>query len=275
MSLVSKDERSPRDAKETKSDLPKIQEAKSDLPKIQEIKHDPPTPEVQEAKSDLPKIQHDSPAPKVQETKHNPPEVNPPEPQGAQPRTPEAQHQPYEIKHGKLYFMAAPPTRHINTAGNVYSLFRTFLKGQNSKVFPAGMRLILEHEDVDLRPDMMVVCDRNIIKDNGVHGAPDLIIEVLSPNTAKNDKGPKKYLYERIGVREYWIIAPTERSIEVYLLENGRFELNHVYYNEVPGWMTDSMTDDELAEIKREFKTSLDGFGGLTIKVDDVFDDIE
>ena len=70
-------------------------------------------------------------------------------------------------------------------------------------------------------PDFMVVCDREKIKADGVHSAPDLVLEVLSPSTAKNDKGYKKSVYESSGVPEYWIVSPKEKSIEVYLLQDG------------------------------------------------------
>ena len=75
----------------------------------------------------------------------------------------------------------------------------------------------------------MIVCNSDIIKDNAIYGAPDLIVEVLSPGTEKRDRGYKKNLYERCGVREYWIVDPVSLSVEVYLLENGKYELDEVY----------------------------------------------
>lgn len=65
----------------------------------------------------------------------------------------------------------------------------------------------------------MVVCNKDIIKKDGVHGVPDLIVEVISPSTAKKDKGYKKDLYETCGVKEYWLVDTDNRSIEVYLLK--------------------------------------------------------
>ena len=66
-------------------------------------------------------------------------------------------------------------------------------------------------------PDMMVVCDREKIHHDGIHGAPDLAVEVLSPSTMKNDRTHKKDVYAKYGVREYWLVNPTDRSIEVYI----------------------------------------------------------
>ena len=68
-------------------------------------------------------------------------------------------------------------------------------------------------------PDVMIVCNSDIIKDNAIYGAPDLIVEVLSPGTEKRDRGYKKDLYERCGVREYWIVDPVSLTVEVYLLK--------------------------------------------------------
>lgn len=78
-------------------------------------------------------------------------------------------------------------------------------------------------------PDVMIVWNRDIIKKDGIHGTPDLIVEVLSPSTAKNDKGYKKELHEKSGVKEYWIIDPVMRSIETYLLADGKYVLDEFY----------------------------------------------
>ena len=74
-------------------------------------------------------------------------------------------------------------------------------------------------------PDFMVVCDPDKIQPDGVHGAPDLVVEVLSPSTMNNDLGRKKDVYERAGVKEYWIVSPVEKAITVYRLQEGRFVL--------------------------------------------------
>lgn len=70
---------------------------------------------------------------------------------------------------------------------------------------------------------MLVVCDGDKIKNDGIHGAPDFVAEVLSEGTAAKDLGAKKELYERAGVREYWIIHPDTRSVFRYILEDGRY----------------------------------------------------
>lgn len=75
----------------------------------------------------------------------------------------------------------------------------------------------------------MIICNKDIIKNDGIHGTPDLIVEVLSPSTSKNDRGYKRDLYEKSGVKEYWIVDTKLRSIESYLLTNGKYKLGGVY----------------------------------------------
>lgn len=83
-----------------------------------------------------------------------------------------------------------------------------------------------------VQPDLIVVCDENKITDKNIIGAPDLVVEVLSPSTAKNDRLIKFNSYEKAGVKEYWIVDPYNQTIEVYLLENGAFTRSGVYFKD-------------------------------------------
>ncbi len=85
-----------------------------------------------------------------------------------------------------------------------------------------------------VQPDLTVVCDRNKLDKRGVVGAPDLLVEVLSPYTAKKDRQQKMRAYAQTGVREYWIISPSEQTVEVYLLQQpGSYGVVIMYqYNE-------------------------------------------
>ena len=116
----------------------------------------------------------------------------------------------------------------------------------------------------------MIVCDKDKIKHGGryVEGAPDFVVEILSPRTSRRDKGYKKDVYERCGVREYWIINPLARSIEQYVLENGAFTLGDVYYYYRP-YELDDMTDEEKAELVTEFRCAL--FEDMVVRLADVF----
>ena len=78
-------------------------------------------------------------------------------------------------------------------------------------------------------PDLSVVCDPGKLDDIGCKGAPDLIIEVLSPSTQCHDRLTKYNLYERAGVKEYWIVSPDERTVQVRVLTDGRYRVLEVY----------------------------------------------
>lgn len=114
----------------------------------------------------------------------------------------------------------------------------------------------------------MIICNRDIIKKDGVRGVPDLVVEVLSPSTARNDRGHMKAVYEAAGVREYWIVETETKSIEVYLLKDGKFVLDDIY-SIYPDYLLEKMTEEEQGKIKTEFQCSL--FNDLVISLDEVF----
>ena len=148
-------------------------------------------------------------------------------------------------------------------------LFRsTYLRGKRCTPFGDGVDLYLTETDRFI-PDGMVVCDTEKIKRDGVHGAPDLVVEVLSPSTAKHDRGRKKQVYEQCGVSEYWIVDPANKTLEQYLLQQGAFTLHEVYAI-YPDYMLDKMTEEERAALPASFRCSL--FEDLDIVLEDIFD---
>ena len=175
-----------------------------------------------------------------------------------------------ELIGGKVVMMAPASAEHVYTAGSIYNIFKNYLKGKNCIPFSDGLLVHLTDENKFV-PDMMVVCDRSKIKSDGVHGAPDLVVEVLSPSTAKDDRTRKKEVYEACGVPEYWLVSPTDKSIEVYLLESGKYILHDVYTVR-PDWVLKQMTDEERAAIVTEFKCHL--YDELIIRLDDIFGDL-
>lgn len=175
-----------------------------------------------------------------------------------------------ELIGGKVVMMAPASAEHVYTAGSIYNIFKNYLKGKNCIPFSDGLLVHLTDENKFV-PDMMVVCDRSKIKSDGVHGAPDLVVEVLSPSTAKDDRTRKKEVYEACGVPEYWLVSPTDKSIEVYLLESGKYILHDVYTVR-PDWVLKQMTDEEKAMIVTEFKCHL--YDDLIIRLDDIFGDL-
>ena len=128
--------------------------------------------------------------------------------------------------------MMAPPTRaHQEAVTALVGQLYDYLKGKKCKVYaaPFAVRLFEEAgdrpEDVDtlVEPDISVVCDPSKLDDIGCKGAPDLVIEILSPSTTRHDRFTKFNLYQRAGVREYWIVDLAEKSVQVFVLEDGRY----------------------------------------------------
>ena len=173
-----------------------------------------------------------------------------------------------EIINGKKIIMMSPPfSNHNVVKGNIYQIFRSYLRGNICIVFPDGQKLVLENNDGYVVPDLFVLCDRAKFKKDGVYGAPDLVVEIISPRSRKYDRGDKKDLYQNAGVGEYWIVEPDERSIEVYLLKDGLYVLDGVY--RIPDEKEDA--EDKEKEPK-EFKVNL--FQDMTVSLDDVFENV-
>jgi Uma2 family endonuclease len=122
----------------------------------------------------------------------------------------------------------APTVSHQDIAGDLFAQLRQALRGRPCRVLiaPVDVRLPKADEaderiDTVVQPDVLVVCDAAKISERGVRGAPDWVLEVLSPATAGHDQVRKRRIYEQAGVREYWMVHPTDRVLTVYRLENG------------------------------------------------------
>lgn len=172
-----------------------------------------------------------------------------------------------ELIGGKVVMMSPASVPHTYVAGNIFNIFKNHLKGKKCIPFGDGILVRLTDEDKFV-PDVMVICDHSKIKPNGIYGAPDLVVEVLSPSTAKNDRGRKMEVYAKCGVREYWIVSPGEQSIEVYRSEGSTFALYDIYIKR-PDWELEEMSDEEKAAVVTHFKCSL--FDDLDISLDDIF----
>ena len=168
-----------------------------------------------------------------------------------------------ELINGELVAMSPAFTNHNRVSGNIFLIFGSYLKDKPCTPFPDGESVFLSGTD-HFVPDGMIVCDRDKIKWDGVHGAPDLVVEILSPSTAARDKGYKKDVYEASGVPEYWIVNPMDRSVEVYLLVNGRFTLDDIYYILPPEQM-------EAAKDKCRTQLKCHLYDDLVIHLEDIF----
>lgn len=143
-----------------------------------------------------------------------------------------------ELIDGEAYMMATPSAVHQEILMELARQLANFLEGKSCKVYPApfGVRLFEREnhkpEDVDtvVEPDISVVCDKNKIDQRGCKGAPDFVIEIISPSTRRHDRFVKLNLYQRAGVREYWIVDPETKSVLVFLRgEDGNLHVREDY----------------------------------------------
>jgi Uma2 family endonuclease len=136
----------------------------------------------------------------------------------------------WELIDGVPYNMSpAPSIKHQNVVITIAAKLKNGLKGKPCKPFIAPVDVILSEHDV-VQPDLLVVCKPEKIGEKAIHGAPDLVIEVLSPSTALKDMREKKALYERAGVREYVVIDPLENYLQRFFLgDDGRYASADVF----------------------------------------------
>ena len=134
-----------------------------------------------------------------------------------------------ELIDGEAVMMAPPSTAHQLISGELFRQLANFLEGKKCRAIsaPFAVRLFEREDDTPadvqtvVEPDISVICDRNKLDNHGCKGAPDMVIEILSPSTRRHDRLVKLNLYQRAGVREYWIVSPSEQTVEVYLLKDG------------------------------------------------------
>ena len=128
-----------------------------------------------------------------------------------------------EIIDGEIYYMPCPTTTHQNIIGELYLTITNYIRGRQGscKAYLSPFAVYLRGDMDYLVPDLTVICDRSKIDDKGCHGAPDWVVEVVSPSSRKNDTMIKFNKYRDAGVREYWVIYPKKRIVIAYVFEEG------------------------------------------------------
>ena len=179
----------------------------------------------------------------------------------------------YEIIEGVKFMAPSPGFGHVNVTANLVTIINGY-----ARINKLGMAFA-DHFDIHFpdgnvfQPDFTFVSAENAKRffDNKsmtLHGVPDMVAEIFSKSTMKRDVGIKKDVYERNGVKEYWIIDPWRETIDVYLLREGKYELAGHYEN----WSDDellTLTEDERAEVEMEIPVAvLDGF---KVKIRNIF----
>lgn len=143
----------------------------------------------------------------------------------------------WELIDGVAYAMTPAPTlRHQTISLRLAAVLLDLLKGGPCRVFAAPVDVLLpagdeadEAVDTVVQPDIVVVCAPERLGEKYIRGAPDWIIEILSPSTAKKDASLKRDRYERAGVKEYWLVHPTDRTVARYRLDDGRYGRPDIY----------------------------------------------
>ncbi|MBQ9487035.1 MAG: Uma2 family endonuclease [Selenomonadaceae bacterium] len=178
---------------------------------------------------------------------------------------------PYEIIEGEKIMSAMAFLNHSGIIMRLSSrIFNYVDLNQCGYVFTDNIDVYLPDGNL-FRPDVTVITKENagILNWKGaVRGVPDMVVEVLSRSTRKNDLTIKKDAYESNGVKEYWIIDPLAKAVDVYILRDGKFILDESYFKCSPDEL-ELMSEEEKNALKSEIKVSI--FDDLFIKVDDIF----
>ncbi|MBE5821716.1 MAG: Uma2 family endonuclease [Clostridiales bacterium] len=140
----------------------------------------------------------------------------------------------YELIYGEIFLFASPKEIHQDILGEISFEFKRFLKGKKCKSYVEPFDVFLDGEEkentsVVVQPDIMIVCDMEKIKSDGIYGAPTLVVEILSSNVT-HDRIRKYKIYEKYGVKEYWIVDPVTRITDIFVLnEKNKYELKQQY----------------------------------------------
>lgn len=137
----------------------------------------------------------------------------------------------WEIIEGEAFDMSpAPGTSHQKVSGEIFRQLANFLDTRPCQVFAAPFDLFLPEEEEKpdeistiVQPDLLIICDEANLSEKGYTGAPDIVIEILSPSSASRDQIIKRDLYERKGVKEYLIVDPAGKIVWQYVLKNGAY----------------------------------------------------
>ncbi|MCZ4244813.1 Uma2 family endonuclease [Pedobacter punctiformis] len=142
-----------------------------------------------------------------------------------------------ELIKGKVFKMSPAPSRiHQEIFGRIFRRIGNFLENQSCKVYGAPFDVRFPKESIDdkaiftvLQPDICVICDKTKLDDRGCVGAPDLVVEILSPGNNKKELLYKYQIYEEFGVREYWVVSQSDQSILIYTLQEGKFYPSKIF----------------------------------------------
>lgn len=141
-----------------------------------------------------------------------------------------------ELIDGQIYDMAPPSPMHQELVMELSATLRDYIKknGGPCKVYPAPFAVFLNEDDRNyVEPDISVICDSSKVDSRGYQGAPDFIIEIVSPSSQRMDYLTKLFKYRTAGVREYWIVNPLQRTVQVYSFEGTEDSTQYSFDDEI------------------------------------------
>ena len=142
-----------------------------------------------------------------------------------------------ELIDGQIYNMAPPMRLHQKISWKLHQEIGNYIRSKNGNcdVYAAPFAVFLNKDNRNyVEPDISVICDKSKLDDRGCNGAPDWIIEIVSPSTEHMDYGIKLFKYRTAGVREYWIVNPMTHTVTVYDFERGTGTNQYVFDDEIP-----------------------------------------
>lgn len=137
-----------------------------------------------------------------------------------------------EYFNGEVIYLPSPSVDHQRVLINIGAELRDYFKSKSCEAFALLDLWLINKEkslNVKVQPDLMVICDKTGLRENSYYGAPALIIEIISPSNENHDRIRKYITYMEFGIKEYWIINPKLKTVEVYVLEEDEYKQNGVY----------------------------------------------
>lgn len=150
-----------------------------------------------------------------------------------------------ELIDGQIYDMAPPVRIHQKLISELTQLIGHYIKSKNGNcdIYPAPFAVFLNKDSRNyVEPDISVVCDKDKLDERGCNGAPDWIIEIISPSTQQMDYGIKLFKYRSAGVREYWIVNPQTRIVNVFDFEHEKKSSQYRFEEDIPVCIYEDLT---------------------------------
>ena len=158
-----------------------------------------------------------------------------------------------ELIDGQIYMMGTPSRIHQKLVGQLSRIIGNYIESNHGscEIYPAPFAVFIKKDDKNyVEPDISVICDKNKLSDRGCEGAPDFIIEIVSPSSRRMDYYKKCALYAESGVREYWIVDPKRETVLCYFFEGEDYPQMYTFDDIIPVMIYDGKLEINFADIK-------------------------